>query len=318
MIFTYILIGDSVNNYLVYYYNLYPEHIYKLDNYLFFFNNGYKYCLINYEGNANDLNIIYNNNQNMLKMGIKVHEIIINKDKQIVTMVDNVPSLLLRLNIDDKRKICDEDLLLFIKMVQKITPEIIENKWTELWSNKIDYFEYQIEQNKKKYPIIHGASAYYIGLAENAISYVNDSKKELGNYNNDCSIVHKRVRSDDTFFELYNPLNLIVDIKVRDAAEYIKSLFFNRQDVWEFIQKYFDSEVLSPFSLRMFYARLMFPSYYFDFYEKIIIDQVEEDKIISIIELANQYEIFLKEIYLFILKYAPIPPINWLNKKTSN
>lgn len=42
----------------------------------------------------------------------------------------------------------------------------------------------------------------------------------------------------------------------------------------------------------------------------------EEEKLIPIIDLASEYEVFLKEAYIEINKYAPIEGINWiLNKK---
>lgn len=66
----------------------------------------------------------------------------------------------------------------------------------------------------------------------------------------------------------------------------------------------------------MLYARLLYPSYYFDIYENVMNHTEEEEKLIPIIDLASEYEVFLKEAYIEINKYAPIEGINWiLNKK---
>lgn len=35
-----------------------------------------------------------------------------------------------------------------------------------MWVQKIDYFEYQVSQMGKKYPVIRESSIYYVGLAE--------------------------------------------------------------------------------------------------------------------------------------------------------
>ena len=46
-----------------------------------------------------------------------------------------------------------------------------------MWIRKIDYFEYQISQFGKKYPIIRESFNYYVGLAENGISLLNKAMK---------------------------------------------------------------------------------------------------------------------------------------------
>ncbi len=64
---------------------------------------------------------------------------------------------------------------------------------------------------------------YYIGLTENAISYLKYSNLK----NNHIGIQHIRVKYNDNLTNFYNPINLIIDYKVRDIAEYFKSLFFD-------------------------------------------------------------------------------------------
>ena len=56
----------------------------------------------------------------------------------------------------------------------------------------------------------------------------------------------------------------------------------------------------------MLYARLLYPSYYFDLYEKIMNNEVEEDALIDIISLVTEYEIFLKKVYVLISKYSSL------------
>ena len=60
----------------------------------------------------------------------------------------------------------------------------------------------------------------------------------------------------------------------------------------------------------------MYPSYYFDIYEVIMNNLENEEKLIPIIERADEYEDFLRDAYIEINKYAPIEGIDWiLNKK---
>ena len=67
-----------------------------------------------------------------------------------------------------------------------------------------------------------------------------------------------------------------------------------------------------------FYGRLLYPSYFFDLYDEIINDNLQEDIINRIIIKNKDYEIFLKEIYFYIVnKYNKyIPEIDWLIKRS--
>ena len=79
-----------------------------------------------------------------------------------------------------------------------------------------------IGENGKKYPLIVDSFNYFVGFAENAISYYNNIDN-LSNYR--YYISHKVIRFDDTIQVIYNPLNIIFDYKVRDIAEYVKNSF---------------------------------------------------------------------------------------------
>ena len=65
----------------------------------------------------------------------------------------------------------------------------------------------------------------------------------------------------------------------------------------------------------MLYARLLYPSYYFDIYEHIMNDNESEDKLMPIIEKCDKYELFLKQAYYEITKYVNLDKIDWLIKK---
>ena len=62
----------------------------------------------------------------------------------------------------------------------------------------------------------------------------------------------------------------------------------------------------------MFFARLLYPSYYFDVYEEVMNKDRNEEDLVDIIKKCNSYEDFLKEAYLEISKYASIEKIDWL------
>ena len=81
------------------------------------------------------------------------------------------------------------------------------NDWITLWETKNDYFEAQISEIGKRFPDLCNTVNYYIGLAENAVSFVRNVLN-IDDYVY-TSISHKRIDDCDTLYCLYNPLNLL-------------------------------------------------------------------------------------------------------------
>ena len=65
----------------------------------------------------------------------------------------------------------------------------------------------------------------------------------------------------------------------------------------------------------MLYARLLYPSYYFDAYEDVMNNNGDEKVIIKITDKVNEYEMFLKRAYEEISKYTNLERIDWIIKK---
>jgi len=112
-----------------------------------------------------------------------------------------------------------------------------------------------------------------------------------------------------------NPLNFIFDLEVRDIAEYIKAAFFNEMDIWSEIDEMYMNRRFTPYEANMFFARLLYPSYYFDIYERIMENEHSEDELIYIVKKVDEYETFLMEIYNYLNNFTPMVPIEWLIKK---
>ena len=136
--------------------------------------------------------------------------------------------------------------------------------------------------------------------------------------NDNLSICHRRVLYNTTLDSFYNPLNLIIDYRIRDLAEYIKSCFFkNRMDIIEIIN-YLKRIRLSNSDYIYFYIRMLFPSYYFDLYDDILSGKIKEESILSITKMQDDYEYLLYSIYLVIKEHINIIGIDWINKKFIN
>ena len=183
------------------------------------------------------------------------------------------------------------------------------SNWYDLWVKKIDYIEYQVSQFGKNAPNIRFSINYYIGMAETAISLVSNIK----NYNY-LTISHKRINFKDKYSGMYNPLNFILDIRVRDVSEYYKEKFFHDNVlISELITNIADYKMNSMEAL-LFFARLLFPTYYFDCYQEVLFGGIDEKEIVRYINKAEEYQLFLKEVYLFLRQYYDIPDIEWIIK----
>ena len=251
----------------------------------------------------------------MQKKGIDVHGILINKDNSILTKINEYNYILFSVNN------CSEiyDIFDIIDMNNKLTlnnynSKLYRNNWENLWMQKVDYFEYQIRELGLDKQVIKNSFSYYIGLAENAISYVHNVKLK---YPSQGTIVlsHRRIFYPNYKLNYLNPLSFIFDLEVRDIAEYLKAMFFSEDDeseILEELKSFLKIKRLTIYEYNMLYARLLYPSYYFDIYEEIMNKERSEEDLLKIISKNENFEEFLKKAYLEITKYAILEKVEWI------
>ena len=304
-----------MKNNIMYYYNLRIDNITQNNNNYYFTINNDNYCFTIYTRDIKESNEIYKLNKYMLSSNILVHEIIPNKDNYVVTIINNIPYILYKIYINKNKQLNINELTYLSNYTYQVDKILTRNNWNILWSNKIDYFEYQINQMGKKYPILVDTFAYFTGLAENAISYVKYTTLETQIETSDNPVISHR-KINNTIESLYNPLNIILDHKSRDIAEYIKLSFLNKNtNIYQELDSYFSNNYYSEFGLRLLYARIIYPSFYFDMYEQIIQGLRKESDLLNIVSLLDDYELYLKEMYYYLKKYHNIPEIDWITKK---
>ena len=181
---------------------------------------------------------------------------------------------------------------------------ISDNKLHTRWCNKIDYHEYQITQFGTKYLLLRESINYVVGLSEIGIQLLNTIDL------NNCfsCLTHNRLNN---LFDYTNPLNICMDYRIRDVSEYIKYMFFYEN------KEIFDEIVLSlnltKDEYKLLFARLLIITPYYDMYEKIIDEKIKENEIKKIINKFNDYEMFLKKIYLYLKRYIDIDNIELFN-----
>lgn len=295
-----------MNNFIEYFYGIKADKILYNDNYYSFVYDGYLHRLYFITDDYEQIKLIYEINKFLVTKTL-VSEILLNINNDIVSNYNDSNYVLIKLFVNIKKKICLEEINLLSKSMYT---ESKNNNWGILWSNKIDYLEDLINENGKKYPLIVDSFNYFIGMCENAISYFNSIKID----NNDKYFIsHKVIKFDDNVDALYNPMNIIFDFRVRDVAEYIKNSFFNyNYNIFDELIYYLKYNSLSLSEVKLLVARLLYPSFYFEMYEDILINGKDEKILINIISRLDEYETYLYNVISFLKNYYNIEEINWL------
>lgn len=301
-----------MKNALNYYYDLNPTSIHQINKEYRCYVGQEEYLLTTYEKTEEELNEIYELSNRLLQNGIPCHQILLNNQNQIITPINKEKYILMKIFVES-RNINVEDIKYFSSMVINDKQFIWINKsnWYKLWTQKIDYLEYQVSQFGKKYPLIRESFNYYIGLSETAISLlgtINLSQEPR------LVVSHRRIKKNDSTLEFYNPLNFILDYRVRDFSEYMKEKFFS--EGYSFKQLEYDlyNYKYSPEEYLLLFSRMFLPTYYFDCYEQIIFANGEQKDILKITSKNHKYLEFLRQIYLIIKGYTIIPEVEWIIK----
>ena len=294
-----------MKNLLGYYYNVYPDYVYKNDMGYYFYVNKIKYIFV--KVNNKNIDSLVELSNNLYSKNILVHTFIMNKNNNYVVSYDNNNYSLLRVNCEEEKKIKLKDIIDFNNI---LTSNNSARDYSTLWSNEVDDIEEEIIDFNKEHELLTDYVNYYIGLAENAIEYYNNnSKKELSI----VSINHVKVTYNMTYLDFYNPLNFIIDYRIRDLSEYIKSIFFNTLNS-ERIIKIVESLNINKEEACLFFCRMLYPNYYFNLYNNILDNKINEEELTKILNLSEEYEILLNEIQnIFHRKYS-LPLIEWLKK----
>lgn len=287
-----------MKNLINYFYGIQINQYKKRDNSFYFTNNKNEFEFVEFYG---DINRAINLFSFLKQNNREVDEIILNNQNSFITHYENKSYILLR-KINQNREnvtlndIQDYDINTYIK--EKIN-------WKNLWKEKIDYYEFQLEETGINYPLLKETFSYYCGLSEAAINLLN-----YVNMNNvDMYISHKRL---DNSSDLFNPLNIILDSKSRDIGEYIKKVFFEDKANQINIMEIFNSIFFTKDEAILFMSRLIYPSYYFDMYEKLYNKKDSEENLKKVIKKNTDYEVFLKNMYINLRQKHDIPQIEFL------
>lgn len=271
-----------------------------------FYNDGIYYQFIKWERTEDELKDIIKVSDELKQKGIKISKIILNNNNSYIS--DGY--LLLKLNyfLDD-----EYSLNKILKYNNKlVVQQRYTNNWLEMWKNKVDYLEYQVKELAYNKKTIVTSFSYYVGLAENAISILN----KINSKDNASVLVLSRLRVKYPNYcnDYFNPVNFIFDSRVRDIAGYLKSKFFANKDILEDLELIIQ-ENLTPYEYNLFFIRMLYPSYYFDAIENVLLNNESENVIVEIVSKVNDYEEMLRNIMIRLSQITNIEILPWLMKK---
>lgn len=305
-----------MKNTINYYYNLNPNKINQIFDYYYFYINNELYYLTIYKKKIKDIKAIYTFNQSLINQNILIHEIINNRNNTIITYINSIPYILTKISININKPITLSEISYLSTTKITYPKELMKSNWLNLWIEKIDYLEYLQEQNLRKYPLLSQSFNYFIGMSENAISYLNKTITKLKPTQLDIGVLsHDIITLEDTIYSLYNPENIIIDHKSRDIAEYIKiSFFHDNYLIFDELDEYFKHHYFSFFGINLLIARILWPSFYFELYDEILENKTNESSILKITSRITEYENYLNDIFNYFHKFYPIEDIPWLKK----
>lgn len=183
---------------------------------------------------------------------------------------------------------------------------------TSLWEEKINSIEQKILPSIRvddfAYQKIMVAAIYALGLAENALQYLTEIAIDYGKEISPLTLSHRRLESLDSH-TVFDPLNLILDSPIRDIAEAWKYKVITTTELLQILPTY----QLSIKEVSLLFARMLFPTRFFDLLEKHYGERVDVRKqILAYYREMNQDLLELKKVEQLLVKNYGIRPISWL------
>ena len=125
-----------MNNYINFYYELYPDDIVKKGNHYYFVLNNEKYYFVTYDRDVNEVDTLYKLNKEMISRNSLVHEIILNKKGEVITLIDEVYYVLLRVYVNESVVITIDDVVFMLNSNDGVFSNSVISRtdWIKLWS----------------------------------------------------------------------------------------------------------------------------------------------------------------------------------------
>ena len=297
-----------MKNVIYTYYNILIDDFNKeKNNYFFYFNNElYLFYLV--ENNIEVVKEIYdffkNNN-------LECYEIILNKDNSLFSTLNEKKYSLLKITGILKYEVKFEDMK-FYPIKKNPT------NWSKLWSDRLDYYEIQLRELGFNYQTVLNSFGMFSGLAQNAILYYNLTLKKFNNDESVVGIVHNRMYYPCYLIDYNNPLNFVIDYNIRDISEYIKSYVMDDSYELNNVLILLDKLNNNNLMFNLLYSRLLYPTFYFDIFDKIILEDGVDNDVVKVLDRVDIYIDMLRSVYFKYKDKYNMFNVEWLNNVNKN
>ncbi|GAE30304.1 spore coat putative kinase YutH [Halalkalibacter hemicellulosilyticus] len=214
-------------------------------------------------------------------------------------------------------------------------------QWPKLWEARLEQLEGWYQQILYSGPQSEVDEAflytypYFMGLTENAIQYAVDATLDDPSRDQETPTIAHRHFSERTWMTISEdgtivkrPTEWLYDHPCRDIAEWLRDQRLRNETFpWEkaneFLSGYEHVDLLSSYSRRLLYARLLFPLHYFEAVELFYSAQVKEERmqrgqqLMQMLMNEGSNEQFLKDFAVYFLQSRSeaaltIPTLEWL------
>ena len=292
-----------MKNVIYTFYNINVDNLNKEKNNYFFYYNNELYLFSLVENNIEIIDIVYNFFKNN---NLDCYEIIFTKDNSLFSVVDRKRYALLKIKGILKYEVKFEDMKYY--PIDKKA-----NNWGKLWGERLDYYEIQLNELGFNYQTVLNSYGFFSGIAENAIIYYNLCLKKFNTEEIVVGVVHNRMHYPCYLVDYNNPLNFVIDYNIRDISEYIKSYLMNDEYNLDNVLILLDKLKINNLMFNLLYSRLLYPTFYFDIFDKIILEDGVDNDIVLVLGKVDDYLEMLRNIYLKFKDKYNMLSIEWLN-----
>lgn len=285
------------------------KHNYNLNNAFSYFDGDYEFVkcdgilyLVSRVENVK----LFNNLYTFFKNNTFFYKMICNNFGKVVTYYNNDYYVLLvyeKRNSDIRSLICNYDN--FKSLIRG------RCNWRDSWLDRSDYIERYYKFIVGKYACIDESIDYYYSMLELAIYYLRDCS-----YDSDLYIQHSYCKLDE--FTFYNPCTVKLDVKERDFSNYLKYLFFS--GMYEYVDVLnIIIENIDRYDFNFVIARLIYPDYYFELFDKLVCCDCDSELDAIIEEVRGialkvyEYEKYIISIYETVSLKKDIKKVDFFN-----
>lgn len=292
-----------MKNYIYLNYGIKIDKIFVKGKEKYFFYNNTKYYIVENIKDINFVDNLFNLTNRLYYNNLTINTFILNNENKYLTNKDGNNICILKVNNMESNYTLD-----YINKFESFNCNLADYDIVNEWKKTVDNLEKEMIEYNKEFPIIQNSINYFIGMAENAISLLNNYKKEIINNNN--SIGHK-IKLTNT--NLDNPFNFIKTNRMYDLSNYIQYKFYTNKNDYDEIEKMIKS-IRNEYEAIFLFSNLLFPKFYFDMVVDILNNIVNEEKLNVFINNIKNYKELLIYVQNRLKNVKEIQLISWISE----